>query len=348
MRSAMKEYFMKQPVLINQTITKEKARDYLFDNLRAILIILVVWGHLLTSMKDDYEVLKSIYIFIFFFHMPAMTFVSGYFSKNLEKIRSSAFVTVLVPFLILNVLNYVFKILILRDEYYGFRFFRPYWGLWYLLALFLWKFFLKDILRIRFLLPLSFLLALFSGFSREFSDYLALGRTVCFLPFFLLGYYCTPEQVAKIRRIPKLPGVLIILATAALSVYTAVKTEFDLEALYLRGPYPQEAEVTSMLLRLLVYAVAIAMIFAITSLVTAKKTALSHLGASTMTVYILHLFTIPLLEKLELLGEQPYLYLMYSVLMTALITYLYSRPAVKHAYDTAMDWLMGLLLKTIK
>lgn len=336
---------MKQPVLMNQTITKENARDYLFDNLRAILIILVVWGHLLTSIKDDYEGLRSIYIFIFFFHMPAMTFVSGYFSKNLEKIRSSAFVTVLVPFLILNVFNYAFKMLILREEFYGFRFFRPYWGLWYLLALFLWKFFLKDLLRIRFILPLSILFALFSGFSREFSEYLALGRTICFLPFFLLGYFCTPEHIAKVRRIPKLLGLLVILAAGALSAYAAVNADFDMEALYLRGPYPQETEVRAMLLRLLVYAVAIAMIFAITNLVTAKKTALSYVGTSTMTVYVLHLFTIPLLEKLELLGKQPYLYLVYSVLMTALITYLYSRPAVKHAYDTAMDWLTGLFLK---
>ncbi len=336
---------MKQAVLMDPTVTKEKARDYLFDNLRAVLIILVVWGHLLTPMKDDYDALRSIYIFIYFFHMPAMIFVSGYFSKNLEKIRSSAFVTVLVPFLILNIFNYAFKMLILREEYYGFRFFRPNWGLWYLLALFLWKFFLKDILRIRFLLPLSFLFALFCGFSREFSDYLALGRTICFLPFFLLGYYCTQEQIARVRRLPKLLAAAAILAVASLSVYVAVKADFDVEVLYLRGPYPQEEEVTAMLYRLLVYAAAIAMIFALTSLIVARKTFLSSLGASTMTVYVLHLFTVPLLEKLELFGERSCLYLVYSVLMTVLITYLYSRPAVKSAYDALMDRLAGLLLK---
>jgi hypothetical protein len=64
-----------------------------------------------------------------------------------------------------------------------------------------------------------------------------------------------------------------------------------------------------------------------------------------MTVYILHLFTIPLLEKLTLFKHQPYLYLIYSVFMTALITFIYTLPIVKRVYDTIMNFLAGLLLK---
>jgi fucose 4-O-acetylase-like acetyltransferase len=139
----------------NRSTTVIPSRDYLFDNMRAILIILVVWGHVLTSMIFDYDPIKSIYFFLFFFHMPAMAFISGYFSKNLEKSRSNAFVTILIPYLILNVFNYVYKIYIIQEPHFGFRFFRPLWGLWYLLALFLWKFFLKDLVKLRFLLPLK-------------------------------------------------------------------------------------------------------------------------------------------------------------------------------------------------
>ncbi len=333
---------MNQDVAVNSPVTKDNPRDYLMDNLRAIFIILVVWGHILTSMKDQYDNLRSLYIFIFFFHMPAMAFVSGYFSKNLEKIRSNAFVTVFLPYLFLNTIEYAFKVLILHEDL-SYQVLNPFWGLWYLLALFLWKFFLKDIVKIRFILPLSFVIAVLSGFSGEFSDDLALGRTLCFLPFFLLGYYCTQEHITRIRKLPKLLGIVIIAAVAVLSTYAAYTRLFKLETLYLRGPYPEEAQLESMLYRILVYVVACAMIFAVTSLFTGKKTILSYIGTSTMTVYIFHLFTIPLLEKLRLFENQPYVYLIYSILMTALITFVYTLPVVKKAYDTIMDKLTGLI-----
>jgi len=337
---------MKQEIERNSTVTKDITRDYLFDNLRAIFIILVVWGHVLTSMIDKSDTIKSIYYFVFFFHMPAMAFVSGYFSKNLEKARSNAFVTILVPYLILNVINYTYKMVVLQEHYYGFRFFRPYWGLWYLLALFFWKFFLKDLVKIRFILPLSFLFAVLSGFSKEFADYMALGRIICFLPFFLLGYYFTKEHVDRIRRIPKIVSFVIMVAMAMISVYIAMKDVFKVEVLYLRRPYPESGDLRSIVFRILVYIVAIAMIIAIINITTAKKTFLSVIGTSTMTVYILHLFTIPLLEKLKILKGEPYLYLLYSVFMAAVIVFLYSRPFVKHSYDAFMNKLTGLIIKT--
>ncbi|MDF2484983.1 MAG: hypothetical protein K0R46_1151 [Herbinix sp.] len=336
---------MKQDSGMNLKSTEEKSRDYLFDNLKAILIILVVWGHLLASMRAESNIIKSIYIFIFYFHMPAMVFISGYFSKNLEKVRNTSFVTILVPYLILNVINYVFKITILGEDYFPFRFFNPNWGLWYLLTLFLWKFFLKDLIKIRYILPLSIVFALVSGFSKEFSEFMVLGRMVCFLPFFLLGYYCTPEHVNKIRKGSKLRSILLLVLTGVWSAFVAFRDVIDTEVFFLRRYYPEGEEIRAMLFRLLIYAVASVMTIALINLVTARKTFLSYIGTSTMTVYVLHIFTIPLLEKLELWKDRPYLYLLYTVFMTALITFIYSLPIVKHAYNATMGMLEGLLLK---
>ncbi len=336
---------MEQEIAISSAIAKEKPRDYLMDNLRAILIILVVWGHLLTSMRSENEVIKSIYIFIYMFHMPAMTFVSGYFSKNLEKIRSNAFVTIFIPYLLLNGINYAYKILVLKEDFYHFQVFRPSWGLWYLLALFFWKFFLKDILKIRHLLMFSFAAAILTGFSGEFDEYMALARVVCFLPFFVLGNYCRKRHIAKIRQLPKILSCIILLAVAGISVYASYRKLIDTEVLYLRSPYPEDSRIETMLLRILIYVIALIMMIALINLVTSKKTFLSYVGRSTMTVYILHLFMIPLLEKLELFKNQPYLYLVYSVIMTAAIVFLFTRSVVKQAYDTVMDKLSGLVLK---
>lgn len=330
--------------LINSVNTNDKNREYLFDNLKAILIILVVWGHLLASMRAESDVIKGIYFFIFFFHMPAMVFISGYFSKNLDKIRNNAVVTLLIPYLILNLIDYFYKILILREEYFGFRFFNPNWGLWYLLTLFLWKFLLKDLIKIKFVLPFSFAFALLSGFSKEFSEYMALGRMVCFLPFFLLGYYATPEHIVRLRKLPKPLFLLIPVITGVLSAFIVYKDVFDTELLFLRSYYPEGEEIRTMLFRLLIYVVALAMLAALMNLISEKKSFLTYLGTSTMTVYVLHIFTIPALEKLELFKNQPYLYLGYSILMTVLIAFIYSRNTVKRAYDSLMTRLTRLVL----
>lgn len=329
---------------MNAVNTNDKNRDYLFDNLKAILIILVVWGHLLASMRAENDVIKSIYFFIFFFHMPAMVFISGYFSKKLDKIRNNAVVTLLIPYLMLNSIDYFYKILILGEEYFGFRFFNPNWGLWYLLTLFLWKFLLKDLIKLKFILPFSFVFALLSGFSKEFSEYMALGRMVCFLPFFLLGYYAAPEHIARLRKVPKGLFLLIPVTTGLLSVFVVYKDIFDTELLFLRSYYPEGEEIQTMLFRLLIYIVALAMLGAMINLTSERKSFLTYLGTSTMTVYVLHIFTIPALEKLELFKNQPYLYLAYSVLMTVLIAFIYSRNSVKNAYDFIMSKLTQIVL----
>jgi len=276
--------------------------------------------------------------------MPAMAFISGYFSKDPEKARNQAFETILMPYLILNVCNYIFKMLVLREDYFGFRFFRPLWGLWYLLALFLWKFFLKDLIKIRFILPLSFLVGILSGFSKEFSTYMALGRVVCFLPFFLLGYYIKKEHIEEVKRIPRIAGFAVFIGTGVLSAVLAKSKMFDVEDLYLRSPYPEDADIEHMIIRVLIYVVALIMIFALIYLTGNQKIFLTNIGQNTMTVYVLHLFTIPLLEKLKILNNEPYLYLIYSVIMTALISYIYSLPIVKKIYDKAMNSLINLIL----
>lgn len=323
---------------------QENNRDYLFDNMRAILVIIVVWGHLLTSMIYDYESIKTIYCFLYFFHMPALTFISGYFSKNINKARDTAFEYLLIPYLILNVCNYIFKILIMKEQFSGFNFLRPLWGLWYLLALFLWKFLLKDLIKIRFILPFSFIFSILSGFSKEFSSHLTLGRVFSFLPFFLVGYYCSEKCIEKIRKTPKIVGLIISAGVGLLSVLIVRYNILEVGDLYFRKAYPKDSGAQHMFYRIMIYIVALLMIVALIILISNKKNFLSTIGQNTMTVYILHLFTIPLLEKLKLLYERPYLYTIYSILMTAIISYLYSRPIVSRIFNKLMNGIVSLIM----
>lgn len=66
-------------------MTAIKDRDYFFDNARAILIFLVVLGHLLQPYTSEDKFLQALYLLIYSFHMPTFLFISGYFAKNLDK-----------------------------------------------------------------------------------------------------------------------------------------------------------------------------------------------------------------------------------------------------------------------
>ncbi|MCD8133214.1 MAG: acyltransferase family protein [Clostridiales bacterium] len=64
----------------NCTDVINKERNDHFDNIKAVLIFLVVLGHVFRNLGangDEYLVYKIIYSF----HMPAFLFVSGYFMK---------------------------------------------------------------------------------------------------------------------------------------------------------------------------------------------------------------------------------------------------------------------------
>ena len=236
----------------------EGERLYLFDNMKAILIALVVMGHLLTSVCDQSQVFEAIYAFIYIFHMPVFVFITGYFSQKPEKCRTQAVEKYLVPYIVFCVLlqveSRVLNIGIGEDM--AFRILYPHWGLWYLLAVFWWKLFIKDIVRIRFILPMSLVLGLMSGFSREFNTYLAIGRTVNLLFFFLLGYYCTRERVEKIRKCPKIISVCIIAITVIFACMLIFSSDVSRSALYLRSAYQEGQELKEFAIRLAVYVLA--------------------------------------------------------------------------------------------
>lgn len=61
----------------------ETSRKYNIDNIRAILIFLVVFGHLLETV--DFPLKSLIYSGIYVFHMPAFAFISGMCHKKSQE-----------------------------------------------------------------------------------------------------------------------------------------------------------------------------------------------------------------------------------------------------------------------
>lgn len=68
----------------NQTELVPKERNYWLDNTKFFLIFLVVIGHFLEELISN-KTIKEVFIFIYTFHIPLFIFITGFFSKNVEK-----------------------------------------------------------------------------------------------------------------------------------------------------------------------------------------------------------------------------------------------------------------------
>ena len=80
-------------------------RNYKIDNIKALLIFLVVIGHFVDELVGKSDVFKCIYIFVYSFHMPLFIFLSGYLSRKLimsnekKKIKDKVFIYIILGFL---------------------------------------------------------------------------------------------------------------------------------------------------------------------------------------------------------------------------------------------------------
>ena len=62
--------------------SNKKIRDSFFDNYKALLILCVVVGHFLDHFTSDFRIAEILRIYIYFFHIPAFSFISGYFARK--------------------------------------------------------------------------------------------------------------------------------------------------------------------------------------------------------------------------------------------------------------------------
>ncbi|MDF2589484.1 MAG: hypothetical protein K0S41_3325 [Anaerocolumna sp.] len=330
-------------------LEKSTSRNYLFDNIRALLIFLVVVGHMLTEQLGETNTINTIYTFIYFFHMPAFIFISGYFSKNIEKSRNTAVQTYFVPFVVLNILFWFLDKVNLVELNVPFRILDPVWGLWFYLSLFIWKFLLKDLVRIRYILPISFAVGILSGLSNEFSLKMSIARIISFLPFFLLGYFCNEIHIQKLRKIPKIITSAFLMGFVVFSYYFTKVKLFKKEYFYMRKPFnsikDDYSSFEAVMIRLAIYIIAIIIIICLINLITLNKTRFSMIGQNSVTVYILHLFVVSNLRRLSLPWDKTNYYLIYTAIVAILITYFCSRPFMVNIYNYVMEKINLILFK---
>ena len=152
---------------MNSKLTEK--RDYLFDNLKALMLFLVVIGHILDPYIERQDSLyRYLMQYIYLFHMPMFAFITGYFTKNTEKARNSAVRNVLVPYIFWQLLYIITALLFIRlglasynTDVFKPSLLLPSSPLYYLLCVFVWKVFAADLKKLRFPVLFSFAAGLF-------------------------------------------------------------------------------------------------------------------------------------------------------------------------------------------
>lgn len=331
------DYNINSIMKLNKTEIKE--RNYLFDNIKAILIFSVVIAHYFRA-SSSFAVASFggvVYILSFSYIMQGFLFVSGYFSRNLAKCRSTAFQTFLFPYILLMPIMFLLRFTINGEAHFDLTL--PTMALWYLLTLFIYRYFLKDLVRVKNILPYSIAVSLAAGYIPFLDSTLSLGRTFSFLPFFLLGYYFKPEWIDKLHRLPKAVSWLLLSVLIGFTIHLAFYRVFPLEALYMKASYASTGLTNDqgVLLRIAISLISLAWIFVFINLTPKSRTFLTAVGQNTMTVYILHIVVRYFIKGMGGSFGQDIPSYLFLIAVSVLSVWVFSWPSVAERYRCFMD-----------
>lgn len=291
-----------------------KTRIYKYDNVKALLIFLVVVGHLTTDYVGDAHCVRWITLWIYSFHMPAFVFVSGLMHK--QYITEKQALDGMKGNLQLRwdkVLGFLFCA-------YGLKLFlqifrtaigqHPTWywlkepGIpWYLIVMAEYEivlYFLRGIdtkKKRQIAVVGAFIVSAIIGYFPAVGDVLSLSRMINFLPIFLIGYYTDASKIIEISnktwiKISSTAMIVISLVTCYLGPWTAYRLRKYFTGrrsyIFLEDFFPGTYS-WAWLIRIGIWFVAIMLTLAIVFIIPDKKLGyISTIGERSLSIYFWH------------------------------------------------------------
>ncbi|GAA3117010.1 hypothetical protein GCM10010466_05010 [Planomonospora alba] len=265
-----------------------KKREPYLDNVKFVLIALVVVGHSLVPTLDA-DSAKAAYMFIYTFHMPAFVLISGYLGRNFwnSNAKINKLVdTMLVPYVIVEI-GYALLRFSLGQKW-TLTITDPAWLNWYLLALVLWRISTPIWHRMRQPILVAFVICLAAGFSEISGDF-SLDRFFGLLPFYVIGMMLKPEHFDLLKPLwVRITAGITLAAGAAVAILVA--PHVNLKPVYFRYSF-KKMDLEWWLglgVRGAMLLAALALTFALLALVPRRETWFSDLGTRTLYAYLLH------------------------------------------------------------
>ena len=284
---------------MTHTRNKEKHdRAYHFDNLRFIMIFLVVFAHLL-EVSTPFFGKSFIYNTIYSFHMPLSLYLFGYFVKYNPKRIIFHWI---IPYVVFQTLYITFCRLVLQSNS-TFQYTTPYWLLWYMVACIIYQCLLPIYTyqgwnRI-LCLGISVCVALLAGFDDSVGYYMSLSRILVFHPWFLLGVYSRENDM--INTISKKCSKKAMCILSVISGFFAFLSAFFIHLLHipstlLYGSFSYTRCNQTVWMRGAVIMIGVIwLVFLYTTaqvLLNQKLPFITHVGQNALPVFLLHGFIV--------------------------------------------------------
>lgn len=287
-----------------------KKRLYLVDNIKGLLIILVVFGHM-SELFIKLPFNKILYCIIYTFHMPAFVFCSGLFARHsVRKIRHY----IVIYLLFQTVCTLLAGRFLPGDTYLQYH--TPYWALWYIFSLICWLLLLplfdvSGAVKKLFVLMFAVAAALLAGFDKQIGYMLSLSRTIVYLPYFLAGYYVDFRHNRRVlAAIVKRWYVLVpSLLVAVLSAVYVLNCYGKLDPKLYYGTVGYDLDGMTVMWRFAGYAAAAAYMVLIFRFMPYKRLPVfTALGKRSLNIFLLHIFAVKVvyIALAELNGKYPF------------------------------------------
>lgn len=292
-----------------------KQRIYRYDNVKALLIFLVVLGHMTTDYVSDSHLVRWTTLWIYTFHMPAFIFLSGLVHKHyITEERASQGIKGETRMRWDKVIGFFLC-------GYGLKVFlqftrtlmgqHPLWhwieepGIpWYLFVMAEYEilFYLMRRLDARvkpwMMITGAFALSAAVGYFPAVNDTFCLSRMINFLPIYMIGYYLDMKAFDSFieKRVYKITGAVVIAVSLivcrllpwggySLRKWFTGRRSYE----FLADFFGSTAVSYGWLIRIAVWAVAIVITLSVIAVIPDKD--LGHVttvGARTLNVYFWH------------------------------------------------------------
>lgn len=278
-----------------------KARVPYYDNLKLLLIFLVVLGHFVETAKAS-AMAPVVRFIIYSFHMPLFIFVSGHFfdHSNIKKGIKRG-VGFLGLFVLMKIVEWIMYAMLYHN--YSFSLLNTGGMPWFLLALAIWCVFTPIVLKCidaKALMIIMLILALVVGYDSSINSMLALSRIIVFWPFFLMGIIIKIDRLKFAYQ----NRMLRYLAVAVLAVMIVVCFRYYDELSVMnpmlsgQNPYASlgDYEKYGILFRCATYLLAVLMSISVMLIIPNHHFRITERGERTISVYFYDVIIYPIAE----------------------------------------------------
>ncbi len=337
---------MKQKQLQSPQISASRLPKW--DNLKGMLILMVVVGHFIQdgAAEENLSIFRGLFLGIYSFHIPMFIFIMGLFYKRSrnEKLKTDRICFLLTLYILMKAMLLAVKRLMTGEG--SFHLLTESGTPWYMFAaaVYMWLAYILRYRKPQFVLTGALLLGILVGYDKSIGDYLVLSRIIVFAPFFFLGYYLEPEKLTdRLERTScKVAGgaILFLLAVGCILYMNEV---YEYRSLMTgRNPYADCKQIADCggWDRLLIYGLALLAGAAAAVLMPNKAMPLLEvMGQRSLVIYFWHRPVLYILDQMQLgeqirkLGDLPYQFIWIGVgiLLTLVLSV--------RIFDIPLQWL---------